>query len=122
MLVENGILRLRTQARNIKEEYNYTSGMVTSEGKFSFQYGYFEIHTKVPQGQGLWSAFWTLSTDRNLWFPEIDVVEVLGHQPNTIYMSNHYRENGEATYVTQDFQGDDFSADFHRFGILWQSN
>jgi len=26
------------------------------------------------------------------------------------------------TYAPQDFQGDDFSADFHKFGVLWQSN
>jgi beta-glucanase (GH16 family) len=31
-------------------------------------------------------------------------------------------ENGEASYTTQDFKGDDFSADFHSFGVLWQSN
>lgn len=31
VLVENGILRLRLQARNVKEGYNYTSGIVTSE-------------------------------------------------------------------------------------------
>jgi beta-glucanase (GH16 family) len=122
VFLENGSLRLQAQARSVKSGYNYTSGMVTTEGKFSFQYGYFEIRAKVPQGQGLWSAFWTLPTNRNLWPPEIDVMEVLGHQPERIYLSNHFRNNGEADFATQDYIGDDFSADFHRFGVLWESD
>lgn len=122
VLLENGFLRLRSQVRKVREKYNYTSGMITSEGKFSFQYGYLEARVRVPRGKGLWPAFWTLPANRSLWPPEIDVLEILGHQPDTVYMSNHYQENGVPIHVTQSYKGSDFSADFHKFGVLWESD
>lgn len=38
----------------------YTSARMKSEGLFSFQYGRIEAKIRVPEGQGLWPAFWTL--------------------------------------------------------------
>ena len=38
----------------------YTSARMKSEGFFSFQYGRIEAKIRVPEGQGIWPAFWTL--------------------------------------------------------------
>ncbi|HEY9126241.1 MAG TPA: chitobiase/beta-hexosaminidase C-terminal domain-containing protein [Acidobacteriaceae bacterium] len=38
----------------------YTSARMKSEGLFSFQYGRLEARIKLPVGQGIWPAFWTL--------------------------------------------------------------
>jgi len=38
----------------------YTSARMKSEGLFSFRYGRIEARIKLPVGQGLWPAFWTL--------------------------------------------------------------
>ena len=38
----------------------YTSARMKSEGLFSFQYGRIEARIKLPVGQGIWPAFWTL--------------------------------------------------------------
>ena len=43
--------------------------------------------------------------------------KVLEHQPNTIYMNNHYRKNDKRNATTQDFSGDNFLA-FPKFGVL----
>src|SRR5258708_2606178 len=59
VLVQNGILRLRAEQRNT-QGYRYTSGMIASQNKFSFTYGYVEACVKVPHGKGFWPAFWLL--------------------------------------------------------------
>jgi len=41
----------------------YTSARIVTKDKFSFQYGYVECRAKLPYGQGMWPAFWTLGTD-----------------------------------------------------------
>jgi beta-glucanase (GH16 family) len=39
---------------------SYTSARMKSEGLFSLQYGRLEAKIWVPEGQGIWPAFWTL--------------------------------------------------------------
>ena len=76
--------------------YNYTSGMVASKAPSTFQYGYAEARVKAPAGQGLWPAFWTLPQDGS-WPPEIDIMEILGHIPSTVYMT--YRSGSQSAKV-----------------------
>jgi beta-glucanase (GH16 family) len=49
----------------------YKSGMIRS--KTTFKYGYFEARVKMPQGKGVWPAFWI--NPENGWPPEIDIFE-----------------------------------------------
>jgi hypothetical protein len=120
VFVENGMLRLRAQDRSIKEGFPYTSGMVTTYHKFSFQYGYVEARFKVPAGQGIWPALWLLPEDDH-WPPEIDIHEVLGHQPSTIYTTLHYTTDGKNHFSSgSSWKGLDFSAGYHTIGLLWE--
>jgi Beta-glucanase/Beta-glucan synthetase len=101
----------------------YTSGMVSSYGKFAQQYGRFEIRARFPKGKGLWPAFWLLPETR-AWPPEIDVVEIVGHKPNEALLSHHWRESGAGgrrhVWQTKTFTGPDFCAeDFHTFAVEW---
>jgi len=118
--VENGRLVFTAQQREMGG-MPYTSGMVSSFGKFSQQYGWFEIRARFPKGQGYWPAFWLLPDDES-WPPEIDVMELLGHETDMVYMSNHYR-NAEARheYETGKFAGPDYSEDFHTFAAEWEA-
>ena len=120
VFVENGLLRLRAQARSVKEGFPYTSGMVTTHKKFTFQYGYVEARLKVPAGQGMWPALWLLPEDEH-WPPEMDILEVLGHQPSTIYTTLHYTTDGKNHYSSgSSWKGPDFSAGYHTIGLLWE--
>ena len=42
---------------------SYTSGRVKSQGLFSYQYGRLEAKIWLPEGQGIWPAFWLLGNN-----------------------------------------------------------
>jgi beta-glucanase (GH16 family) len=135
VLVNNGTLMLRAQERTVTAKngktYGYTSGMITtgrhnwqqsSPTRFVFQYGYAEIRAKVPAGKGLWPAFWMLPEDHDS-LPEIDVMEVLGHEPNTVHMNFHYQKE-DGSYDKEDafWSGPNLSTGWHTFAVDWQPN
>jgi len=96
--------------------YEWVSGVLTSHRSFAQQGGYFEIDAKMPRGAATWPAFWLVPADK-VHPPEIDVFEVLGHEP-TKCRSNCISlgpSPDEATFDT----GLDLSAGFHRYGCLW---
>lgn len=108
--------------------FPYTSGIVTtglyyeedpSQVRFATTYGYFEIRAKVPAGQGLWSAFWTLPVTRESK-PEIDVMEVLGHRADVLEMHFHYRnDKGDSRSVGHEVETVDLASDWQVYGLEW---
>ena len=67
----------------------------STQGKHEFTYGIFEARLRVPRGKGFLPAFWLMTGDENRWgqWPvcgEIDICEVLGHEPRTNYGTLHY--------------------------------
>jgi beta-glucanase (GH16 family) len=114
-----GGLRLKAEKRTVNH-YNYVSGMTTTFGKFSFQYGYMEAKMKIPTGKGLWPAFWALPTVENMWPPELDTMEILGHQPNVNNMTLHWAVNGASGQDGSEWAGPDFSLDYHTYGLDWE--
>lgn len=118
--------RLRQGKLNIYAEerashgYPYTSGIITTEHTFAQKYGYFETRAKLPAGRGFWSGFWLLPAGGHYPY-EIDVFEMLGHDPNTIYMSSHWSDQQEEHQSkTTPFTSDaDYSAEYHTFAIDW---
>jgi len=128
VLVQNGTLQLRAQKRDMTawngSTYQYTSGMVMTGGRsgsippgFTFTYGYAEARVKVPAGKGLWPAFWMLPVSYNSR-PEIDIMEILGDQPDVYHMNYHYVGGDQGTSWT----GPDFSAGWHVIGLDWEPN
>jgi len=99
----------------------YTSGIPTTQSKFSQKYGYFEIRSKIPIGIGVWPAFWMLADDGG-WPPEIDVMEGRGQRPGDLVMTTHWRipATGRVESCGFDFQRADAATAFHDYGVLWQ--
>lgn len=117
--VRDGRLRLRAERRAMGG-MPYTSGMVTTYGKFSQQYGWFEARLRIPRGKGMWPAFWLLPDDKS-WPPEIDILEILGHEPDKDYMTNHYKNaSGRHEGKGDNYKGPDFSAGYHVFALEWK--
>jgi hypothetical protein len=114
----NGI-RL-TADKNSNGKLAYSSGMLASYDHFYFQYGYVEIRAKVPQGKGLWPALWLLAQDPQS-AEEIDLMELLGHDPHTVYTTLHYQlDNKDKGVKGASIYGPDFSQDFHIFAVDWE--
>lgn len=76
----------------------YRSGLITTQNLFTQRHGYFEMRAKLPAGRGLWPAFWLLPAGGG-WPPEIDVMEVLGHEPDTLHTSVHWTQGGHKSTI-----------------------
>jgi len=120
--LEDGKLRLRSQFRYY-EGQEFTSGHV--ETRYYQRYGRIDVSARLPGTKGMWPALWLLPIART-WPPEIDILELIGQDPNTVHMSNHWGplEPGELPWnvgqtATSHFTGPDFTADFHTFSLEW---
>lgn len=115
----------------------FTSGKISTQGKFSLTYGRVEVRAKLPAGQGVWPAIWLLP-DQNLYGPwpgsgEIDVMEAVnlgvkcgscaGGVENNIYGTLHYGSFMHHLFQQKGFQ---FSSgteqDWHTYRIDWAAD
>ena len=71
----------------------YTSARLLTKNRFEVAYGRVEARIKVPDGAGLWPAFWMLGTDIDqVNWPqtgEIDIMEYVGRLPNEVFGTLH---------------------------------
>lgn len=102
---------------------SYTSSRIISENKKEFQYGRLEIRAKLPSGTGIWPAIWMLGVDiRTVGWPacgEMDIMEYVGYEPNTIHSTVHtlsgYGGNGNGSSKTLET----CEEEFHVYGLFW---
>ncbi|RMF58681.1 MAG: glycoside hydrolase family 16 protein [Calditrichaeota bacterium] len=108
----------------------YTSARLRTLNKGDWLYGRFDILARLPEGQGLWPAIWLLPTDwvYGGWAAsgEIDIMELLGHQPRTVYGTLHYGGEFPANVHTGSSftlanSEPSFSEDFHLFTLEWDT-
>ncbi|MBL7815095.1 MAG: family 16 glycosylhydrolase [Saprospiraceae bacterium] len=123
--VSNGTLKIRAKQESFNGS-NYTSSRILSQYKGDFRYGKFEARMKLPFGQGIWPAFWLMPTNSEYgtWprSGEIDVMELLGHQPNIVYGTIHSGTSAGATVSSSanyTLPSGSFADDFHTFSIEW---
>ncbi|MCK8783309.1 family 16 glycosylhydrolase [Roseomonas sp. NAR14] len=113
--VRDGVLTITGQPGSNALGLPYVSGMINSQKSFAQTYGYFEMRAELPAGKGLWPAFWLLPQDGS-WPPEIDIFEMIGTDPSTLYFSAGTK-TGTGTSVAA--HTPDTSDGFHTFGVLW---
>lgn len=135
----NGCLAIRVKNEAIEGQF-LSSAQVTTKGKRSFLYGRIEARMKLPRGYGMWPGFCMFGTNQDIvsWpeCGEIDVMEMrggdAGDSNRTILGTLHYRNGSKLdtfpekwSYESSTYRlkgKDDFSGDFHVFGIIWESN
>lgn len=118
--VRNGVLEIEAIRQEMAPGLGYRSGLLNSQTLFSQRHGYFEMRAKLPAGRGVWPAFWLLPVGGG-WPPEIDVVEMLGHEADTLYASVHWQDS-EHRATTRKVRVSDMSRDFHTYGMAWRSD
>ncbi|MBC7901104.1 MAG: glycoside hydrolase family 16 protein [Saprospiraceae bacterium] len=110
-------------------ECKFTSARLITKNKFDKKYGRFEARIKIPQGQGIWPAFWMLGSniDKVNWpnSGEIDIMENIGREPSIVHSTIHgpgyLGANGiSASYSLPNQQK--FADDFHVYAAEWTEN
>ncbi|MEU4666621.1 family 16 glycosylhydrolase [Amycolatopsis sp. NPDC023774] len=100
----------------------YTSARLNTSGKFSQAYGHFETRMKLPRGQGMWPAFWMLGGGNWPTDGEIDVMENVGFEPNTVHGTIHGPGYSGSGGIGAGYSGPNFSDDFHTYAVDWSPN
>jgi len=103
---------------------DYTSARIHTGGKRTFKYGVIKARMKVPSGQGLWPAFWTLGFDaESRPWPhegEIDILEVIGREPNVAQHHLHGATvSGGHWQIARSRAGPAWHDDFHVYVVRW---
>lgn len=103
----------------------YTSARLLTQHRLEFGYGRVEARIKVPRGAGLWPAFWSLGNDiGHVGWPqtgEIDIMEFVGRDPNTVFGTIHGPgySGGDSFGGTYDV-GEEVGNRYHTFAVEWQ--
>ena len=124
VFIEDSCLVLAARKENYLG-YSYTSARLNTHGLNSWKYGRMEARIKIPSGKGIWPAFWMLGDDISTqgWpsCGEIDIMENIGHRPDTVRGTIHGPGYFRDDSIGADFilHGRDFSDDFHLFAIEW---
>lgn len=127
--VANGIMSIEARKERTRGS-QYTSGRIRTanmpaSGEWTF--GRFEARMKIPDGQGMWPAFWMLPTNPAQDWPvsgEIDIFESVGQSANFSYGTIHYGQ----PWPDNSHQGGSilmqpgkWSDDFHTYAIEWEA-
>jgi len=131
VIVENGLLRLKAENKRHPDapdgiqrddfgwlSLDYTSGCVTTSGKFHINSGYIEARLKMPSTKGFWPAFWTLGDG---WPPEIDIMEFLSSEHYRFFTNYHWGQPEYGSYFREHW-GADLTVGFHVFAVEWDSS
>jgi beta-glucanase (GH16 family) len=126
--VKNGVLTIRAKKERVSGK-NYTSSRISTNGKFAVAAPVrVEARIKMPEGKGLWPAFWMLGEgfpDNPAWprCGEIDIAEMRGgiddktvlgtvhygtHWRRDLYSLSGHRENNRM-----------LARDWHTYGVEW---
>jgi beta-glucanase (GH16 family) len=125
-VVANGSLEIRGLEESLGG-YNYTSASINTKGKFDFTYGTIEARMKLPSGQGLWPAFWTLgiSIDQTGWpqCGEIDVVEHVNNHSYTTGTAHWASDKGQGRHESNQGYYDPIDVtQWHTYSVVWDES
>jgi len=106
----------------------FRSAKIHTKDKREFRFGRIDIRAKLPEGRGIWPAIWMLGANIDeVGWPasgEIDIMELVGHQPNISHGTAHWGNSGDpSTFVGSSISlNEKFSEQFHVFSLVWEQN
>jgi len=111
-------------------QFEYTSGRIDTRKSLSFEYGKVEATMKLPEGEGVWPAFWLLSgnevhtldkefsqkeeNDQDFYLRngEIDIMEYYGNNPSQVELTVHTYNGSQTNSVNIE----NATREFHTYG------
>lgn len=134
--IENNCLVIRAiHESDIHGMGQYTSARLNTANKHSWKYGKIVARIKLPQGNGIWPAFWMLGANINEtggdtpWpnSGEIDIMEFYGSKDKAAIEANLHYANTSGSHAMMGaafFKLDQgiFADDFHNFELAWDKN
>ena len=127
--VSQGNLIIEARQEDINGNNYYTSARMITKGNKVFTFGRIDIRAKLPKGKGIWPALWLLGSniDAAGWpaCGEIDMMELLGHEPNKIYGTLHWGANSashDSKGSTFTLSSGSFDEGFHVYSMVWKQD
>ncbi len=105
--------------------YGYTSARVISKDRMALRYGLVEARIRIPDGRGIWPAFWMLGQDFDeAGWPrcgEVNIMEVLGQEPAVAHATVHGPGySGAAGIAAAHRARGSLAGGFHVYSIAWE--
>jgi beta-glucanase (GH16 family) len=126
LVVSGGLLRIIARKESFGGR-NYTSARIRTlnKPKGDFRYGRVEARMKVPIGQGLWSAFWMLSSSSAYggWASsgEIDIMEIVNSTQQCLFTIHHGGAWPNNVYTGGNItRSSGFGDGFHVYAVEWE--
>lgn len=139
--LENGILTITVERQQVSgastvadstiKDFEYVSGRIESKGLFGpsntdgKQEYRFAARIKLPNGHGMWPAFWTYGDPWPLQ-GEIDILEARGGRP-TEFLSNLFYGTEPGISIINNVDvlhetGQDLTKEFHVYEMIWKAD
>lgn len=121
--IENGKMTITA----VESAGNYTSARIITQDKVEVTFGRIDIRAKMPKGQGMWPALWMLGANiDDVGWPscgEIDIMELVGHEPEVTHGTVHYDDDGyKSSSGLKTLSTGDLSDKFHVYSIVWDQD
>lgn len=123
--VKDGVLTVEAHQN---AEHNYSSAKLVSKPSGVWKYCKVEVKAKLPYGRGVWPAIWMLPVEDSYggWprSGEIDIMEYVGYEPDTIYSAlhtEHYNHIKGTEKVGQIYHKSPYE-DFNTYSMIWQED
>lgn len=130
----NGYLVIKAKKQSLNG-FAYTSTRMITKGKREFTFGRVDIRARIPKGQGIWPALWTLGANisqAGVGWPkcgEIDIMEMVGgggkekSVHGTVHWYNDVEPIGYANYGGDTTMTSGIFPDqFHVYSIEWDTD
>jgi beta-glucanase (GH16 family) len=128
--VENGqlVIEARKEVFVLADQTRqFTSGRIRTKNRADWKYCRVEVKAKLPTGRGLWPAIWMMPTQDQYggWAAsgEIDIMELVGHESNSVFGTLHYGGKWPKNVHTGKpfvLAKGTFADDFHVFALEWK--
>lgn len=124
--VENNHLVIEAREEQASDQYgsyDYTSARMKTQGGYNKQYGRVDVRARLPEGQGIWPAIWSLGSDiGSAGWPdcgEIDIMELVGNDPSTVHGTIHGPGYSGGNSIGGSYSNGSFADSYHVFQLTW---